>query len=218
MTWVDAKTGLMTAQPTDDALNLLNKASLKEDEIDEVLSLYKSTKDDRLRLELFNKLSVFIKTNSKVLDLYKKVASSQDRMLAPIALKQLLNTELTKDGADNDQWTNWQWSQDVKKILEESVEKSMYKLSGLEYHFLLVLANRYPASKFTQGAKEYRTLIGGNFYFGYRDSLQNGQEPPVLRQPFVSQKELNIWSRFFQKYPDHPGTDDAMYRIARSYD
>ncbi len=219
VTWVEAKTGLMTAQPTDEALNLLHKASLKEDEIDEALSLYKSTKDDRLRLEIFNKLSVFIKTNSKVLDLYKKVASSQDRMLAPIALKLVLNTELTPDEFGNDQWTNWQWSQDVKKILEESVEKSMYKLSGFEYKFLLVLANRYPASKFTQGAKEYRTLIGGGkFYFGYRDSLPNGQESPVLRQPFVPQKEVNIWSRFFQKYPDHPGTDDAMYRIARSYE
>jgi len=228
VTWEEAKTGLMTASPTGEALNLLDKVdggSIKENEIDEILSLYNSTKDDKLRLGLFNKLSGFIKTNPKVLDLYKKVAESQDRILAPIALSELIYAELTKDASGNDQWTNWQWSQNVKKILEEAVGQSMYKLSELDYSHLLILANKYPDSKLTQGAKEYRNFIGGNFYFGYRDLLPKDrdllpkeQTPPVLRQPFIPQKEPIFWLEFFKKYPDHPGTDDAMYRIARSYE
>jgi len=211
----------MTASPTGEALNLLDKvdgASIKENEIDEILSLYNSTKDDQLRLGIFNNLSGFIKTNPKVLDLYKKVAESQDRILAPIALRALIYAELTKDASGNDQWTNWQWSQNVKKILEEAVGQSMYKLSAFNYPHLLILANKYPDSKLTQGAKEYRNFIGGNFYFGYRDFLPKDQTPPVLRQPFVPQKEQFFWLEFFKKYPDHPGTDDAMYRTARSYE
>lgn len=218
VTWEDVKKNLVVETPNGDTLNLIVQANIKENEIDELIRFYQLAKDDALRLELFKKLSNSIKTNPKVLDLCKKVAANQDRILAPIALKQLLYAELSKDVAGKDQWTNWQWSQDVKKLLEEAVNKSMYKLSGFEYLQILTLANRYPDSLLTQGAKEYRDFVGGNLYFGYRDFLPENQKNTVLRQPFFPQKELIFWKQFFKKYPDHPGTDDAMYRLARSYE
>ncbi len=151
--------------------------------------------------------------------LYKDVAFSQDRLLSPIALSSLIGSELSKDLNNQDQWSTWLWSQDVKNLLEEAVDKSMYKLSELGYYQILKLAERYPNSKLVKGAQEYRKFAGGDFYFGYSSKpLPKGEEQSVLRTPFNPQREMSFWSSFLEKYPAHPGTDDALYRVARAYE
>jgi len=177
--------------------------------VDEIISIYNSAKDDNHRkviLEAFPPLKKEKEENdNKLLKLYKSIAKSDNRILAPLALQNLLY-------AEGDKWKDWGWSSEVINMLEESVNKSFYKLSKLGELELLVLANRYPNSQFTKACIEYRSFTEGS-YFG-----QFGGSKSVFRQPFEPSIEIEIWPKFLQKYPDHPSSDDAMYRIARAYE
>lgn len=174
------------------------------------------SEEDQKRLMIKEK----IVSNQRLLKLYKKVAESDDRLLSPIAFYGFIALE---GGEYSKKWQDWSWSKIAEKLLKESANKSFYKLASFSDPELLALAEHYPDSLYTKACKEYRNFTEGvyfdnrerKFSFEQQDTFTN---QPVFRQPFNPTRELEFWPRFLRKYPEHTGTDDAMYRMARAYE
>lgn len=211
--WQELKDKLSKSQISAEELNLLYRVDLKDNEINEAIDIFNSSQDSDIKEAIFNKLSFYVSRNSRNKDLFRSIAKSKDRQLSAIALNAFIKTELQRDASKNDQWTTWQWSPEVIGLLEEASDQHMYKLSQFNSLQLLKLVERYPNSKMAKGAIEYRNLVNGSEYFGYENPTR-----AFLRQPFYPSEEKKTWLRFIDTYPDHPGTDDAMFRIARSYE
>lgn len=204
----------------------LNKQAIegliKINQVDEILNVYNLQKEDRLRKLILNSINEVItqaeiiknnKFNKELLNLYKTVAGSKNLSLSPVALRGILNIE------GNEKWTDWNWSNEVGKILKEAVDKDFYKLSLLTYYELLALTNKYPDSQFTTACKEYTSFTEGAYFAqDYEGWGWGSDKQAVLRQPFNPPREIDFWPKFFKKYPGHPGSDDAMYRLARAYE
>lgn len=206
----------MKPVPSGEALNSLRHIyDINPEEVDEILQIYESTQNDDLRqiiLRLLNRNTQYMLENKRFKRLYKNLVHSEDKLLAAIAFRGLISAELTRDENNKDQWQNWQWSPYIKNLLEKAVETDMHLLSSLYRLELLELSKRYPNSKFTEGCKEYTKLTDGDTYFG------NNLKSNYFRQPFNSVRELKVWHPFIKDYPNHPGTNDALYRIARAYE
>ncbi len=201
---------------SDNNIALVKKAIeglAKLNQINEIVNIYNSKNNDNVRRVILEEInsealskSISIENNPIIFNLYKSILFSQNRSLAPIALRGITNS------SSDERWSNWGWSVDVVRILEEAVNKDFYKLSSLDSSELLALANKYPNSKFTKACIEYRSFTEGS-YFG-----QSGGSKSVFRQPFEPSREIEFWPKFLEQYPDHPGSDDAMYRVARAYE
>ena len=223
LTWDKVKTGLSNDVVTDEALNDFNDyinyecEKINSNQVNDILNIYNSTQDVELQQEIIKTLatSSFIAGNEKILDLYKSFANSPDRVLAPLGLRVAIYRIYQED---SERWQDWLWSEPIRSLLEEAVNKDLYKLSSLDYFELLALANKYPDSLFTKGCKEYVSFTEG-IYFGFsRENTDFNQDRPVFRQPFNPEREIQFWPEFLKKYPDHPASDDAMYRMARAYE
>jgi len=216
---------LSSENPTIDDVNNLMAAvnahgfTVQTNEVAEVVDAIRISKNPDVKLRLLTAISSFVKEEPSVLPLVKDLAASEDRLLAPEALRILIDSEITRDANGQDQWETWHWSREVKALLEQASNRNLYKLSAIDNHLaLLRLANRYPNSKLVEGARAYGRLTGGESYFGPYVNLPDDQVKPVLRIPFNPKLELAAWPEFLLKYPDHPASDDAMYRIARAYE
>ena len=208
----------MKPVPSGEALNSLRDIyDINRQQVNDILQIYESTQDDDLRqiiLQVLNRNIKYASENKRFQRLYKNLVHGENKLLAALAFQGLTEAELTKDENNNDQWQNWQWSPDIKNLLEKAVETDMYLLSRLGRFELLELSKRYPNSKFTKGCKEYTRLTDGDTYFGNDLDYRKYN----FRQPFDLDKQLKVWHRFIKDYPNHPGTNDALYRIARAYE
>ncbi|WP_159788930.1 tetratricopeptide repeat protein [Sodalinema gerasimenkoae] len=199
---------LTVPTPSGDALRKLRNVQVTLEDLSDLKDLYDKTNDQSLKLEIIRKLGTQTVSRSWL----KEIIERDDKSLASLSFRILLWKELTLDQNRDDQWTNWQWTPYVRGLLERAVEDDLYLLSHLFTLELLQLANRYPESKFTKGAQEYASLAGGGAYFG------SSGKKSFFRQPFNPSTELEIWPDFIDKYEDHPGVNDAMYRVARAYE
>ncbi|NEQ68417.1 MAG: tetratricopeptide repeat protein [Symploca sp. SIO2D2] len=204
--------------------SLAIRGLVRAKQVDQLLNIYKSKKDDETRTTILRAMAEYLETDdtlesdallesekTRIEDLYLQVAASNNPTLAPIALRGLTNNPLNK------RWTSWGWSPEVTEILEQAVEKDFYKLSSLDATEMLALTNRYPNSQFTKSCIEYRKFTEGT-YFGQSIGGWGSNQRAVFRQPFDPKREQSFWPQFLKKYPQHPGSDDAMYRLARSYE
>ncbi|NEQ70075.1 MAG: tetratricopeptide repeat protein [Symploca sp. SIO2D2] len=194
-------------------------------QVDKVLNIYKSKKDDKTRTTILWAMTRYLESDNeresddtRVKDLYLQVAASNNPTLAPIALRAL-----TKNPEDK-RWTTWGWSPEVTELLEQAVEKDFYKLSSLETTEMVALTNQYPNSQFTKACIEYRNFTEGTYFFmkevNFAQSNVNwgSNKKAVFRQPFDPKREQSFWPQFLKKFPRHTSSDDAMYRLARSYE
>ncbi|NEP59350.1 MAG: tetratricopeptide repeat protein [Symploca sp. SIO2G7] len=187
------------------------------DQVDQVLNIYKSKKDDETRATILRAMRGYVESDetlesdkTRIEDLYLQVAASNNQTLAPIALRALTNNP------KNERWTSWGWSTAMTEIIEQAVERDFYKLCCIEPLEMLVLTEKYPSSQFTKAFIEYRNFTEGT-YFG-QNAGWGSNKKAVFRQPFEPKREQSFWPQFLKKYPQHPSSDDAMYRLARSYE
>lgn len=197
-----------------------------DNEINEIIDIYNSSKNPKIRMKLLNILDRNLSYNlpnlkqsnnfSKLLTLYQNIVKSNDKALAPIALKGLIFAE---GDSQSPKWQDWSWSKELIILLEEAVNKKLYNLSALGYYEQLALANKYPNSLFTKGCKEYVKFSGGKYFGGGdEDADADADAGTVFRQPFIPGKEIAHLKEFVKKYPGHPGSNDALYRLARAYE
>lgn len=205
---------LIVPIPSVEALEQFQKITLNDEEINQLILLYEQTNDPDLRHLIITRMPLNKGYNQ---DWLKSIIESDDKPLAALAFNKLIWMELARDSNNDDQWTNWQWSPYLLSLWEKAVEEDFHLLAYLEMLELLQLANRYPDSKFTQGCREYASLIGEDTYFGPNLSLGNNKSS-IFKQPFNPSRELEMWPEFIEKYQDHPGVNDAMYRVARAYE
>lgn len=84
--------------------------------------------------------------------------------------------------------------------------------SAHAYYLLLGMVQKYPDSKFVQATREYGNLTGRSYFGG---ELRSPMLLERLSQKTSAQK-LASWQDWLNRYPDHPGADDATYFLARS--
>jgi len=119
-------------------------------------------------------------------------------------LKTFLNSDLSKISQIT-KFADWEG------VLETS--QGLYQLSE-QHAYLLILGifEKYPDSKFTQGCREFGDLRGMS-YLGRSPRSQEIQARVASRSPAETAYE---WQQWLNKYPHHPGEDDAMHFLARS--
>ena len=213
-TTIDKDTAKLIALHKDIARNaelFLSKATIEilrqAEEIDELIDIYEYRNNVELRKSILLSISEsFPKENTKAINLFKSVAESNNTTLAPIAFATIIRLE---SGENGENWQSSAWSDYAAELLELAINRDLYKLSLFNYHELLQLTEQYPNSLFTKGCKEYAFPFGGNYF---------GGGGVLLREPFKPNKELESLSQFLERYPNHPATDDAMYRIGRVYE
>ncbi|HEY9621834.1 MAG TPA: hypothetical protein V6C78_15850, partial [Crinalium sp.] len=79
------------------------------------------------------------------------------------------------------------------------------------YYLLVNMTQKYPQSRFVRAAREYGNLTGRSYFGGELRS-------PILRDrvaQMTPEQRTAIWQNWLDKYPDHPGADDATYFWAR---
>lgn len=76
---------------------------------------------------------------------------------------------------------------------------------GLSGWTLERAAHLFPDSRFARGCREYAALRGGGYFVAYREDTSDRAwcATARLRAPG--------WRGWLQRYPDHPGADDALY-------
>ena len=86
-------------------------------------------------------------------------------------------------------------------------------MGAYAYYLLLGIVNKYPQSKFVIAAREYGDLSGKSYFGGEpRSKAFLGS-----RRKRSNPEQYDLWQEWVQKYPNHPGADDATYLLARSY-
>jgi outer membrane protein assembly factor BamD (BamD/ComL family) len=226
--WQQIKDKITMENPDDATISTLVKAmndrklKIHSNEIDEIISAIKTLKNSTLKNYLINYLS----SQLSMLDnadkfLARKLVNSEEYPLPSDALSMIINADLVTNENGQDQWETWEWPEETRLLLENAVDKDLYKLSKIDNGNGLVflrLINRYPKSKLAEGAREYSRLTGGASYFGPEINQSSAQVSSVLRLPLNPSDEIKVWPIFLQKYPGHPASDDAVYRIARAYE
>lgn len=81
------------------------------------------------------------------------------------------------------------------------------------YYLLLGIAETYPQSRFVRAAREYGNLRGSS-YWGGEPRSQAVQDQIAQQSPA---QRTTSWQSWLDRYPDHPGADDATYFIARGW-
>lgn len=222
VSWKDLRGSLSNDSPDDISVWNIESAQVSAIDITDMVAIFYKSKDEYVKEKLLTRiigLDPYTNNNQGAVNLIKTLALSDDKVLAPIAVAGFLrknSSNFTSNSLSN--WDTWGWDASSLLMIEEASTSKMYRLSKLTYLEVLRIAERYPQSKLTQGAIDYRNLAGGKLYFGYFLSFQEGQEVPLLRVPFNSEKEISFWNTFLRKYPDHPGSDDALFRLGRAYE
>jgi TolA-binding protein len=242
LTWGEIKSTLNQKKITSEDLNKLLKSSYQVSsdpkEIDEIINTFKDEKNLYIKKYLIKTINAAVNSskyisgsdfssnedrakaekiisNPKIIDFYRFVLSSGNSQLQSLAFSGILdlNNYSYKEGDTiKDNWTNWKWSDEIRNLFDTSTNKNLENLSGLDNSALLAIANKYQNSLFVRGCKEYTRKTNGT-YFGSKSKYFG-----VFREPFNPQDESKKWEDFFAKYPNHPGTDDALHRIGRSYE
>jgi hypothetical protein len=88
-----------------------------------------------------------------------------------------------------------------------------YEQGTHAYYLLLGIAKKYPQSKFVTACREFGDLVGKSYFGGSPRSLAI-QKRNLQKSP---SEWVNDWQRWLNRYPDHPGADDATYFLARSH-
>jgi hypothetical protein len=198
-----------------------NGSLIEDEQVGEAIRVFNNLSDRRLRSLLFESLgnNSFPKS-LEVHDFLLEIAKSNDKDISPKALSTLLSLENEVGENGQDRWDDWSWSPELQALLEQAVDKDLYKLSSISLEgelVLLRLFERYPDSNLTKGAQLYGQIAGGETYIGAYSSLPTDIKPPVLRTP-INSSELETWSSFLEKYPNHPASDNVMYRIGRIHE
>ena len=91
--------------------------------------------------------------------------------------------------------------------LRSTAPLSLENLRNLNFH------TKYPESRFAQGCQEYENLTGRSYFEDRRPN------PEILRkiEQKPPQEKVNDWQDWLDRYPDHPGADDAAEHLAQSY-
>lgn len=229
--WNEVKSIIKNDIITADSFNRLleyqfDLYEIKPSDIDELINIYTSTKYEKVKeiiLRLMNSRlsqltnnndttenSKIITSNTKLFNLYLETAKSKNLKLAPLALRGLIDRE---GGSDSPKWQDWSWSLEVSNLLKDAVYNNLYNLSKLSYSELLLLTNKYSNSLFTKGCKEYVSFSSGTYF-----QLNDSNIKYIFRRPFNPDKEVKLWNKFINRYPGHPSSDDALYRLARAYE
>jgi hypothetical protein len=82
---------------------------------------------------------------------------------------------------------------------------------GHAYNLLIAFAAKYPQSKFIKGCREYGDLVGASYF----DREPRNQAILQRNTKKSLSQQAQDWREWLQRYPDHPGADDATYRLAR---
>lgn len=83
------------------------------------------------------------------------------------------------------------------------------------YYLLLGMTEKYPQSRFVQAAREYGNLRGFSYFGGEPRNPDDPQQSQQVPRSFAAQTAA--WQSWLNRYPDHPGADDATYFIARGW-
>jgi hypothetical protein len=203
-----------------------NGSLIEDEQVGEAISVFNNLSDRRLRFLLFESLAnnLYQRFGSEIslefYDFFLEVAKSDDKKTSPKALSILLYSENEVGENGKDRWDDWSWSPELQALLEQAVNTDLYKLSDVTVFgdlIVLRLFDRYPDSKFTKGARLYGEISGGEPYIGAYANAPDEFIPPVLRTP-IGHDELKLWASFLEDYPDHPASDNVMYRIARIHE
>lgn len=101
-----------------------------------------------------------------------------------------------------------------QEVLAAAVNGDLSRLHGIwDYLILLHLAETFPDSRLTRGARAYAAIRGGTYFghIGYDD--ETGEWIP---RPFAPAAEERQWRDWLREYTDHPGADDATYWLGRT--
>jgi hypothetical protein len=163
----------------------------------------------------------------EILDNYdKEIKQDEEKVILSLAIEGLIELD---GGISNPAWSDIRtWGdEDSKKSMAKLLKKSTdlpyltpYKnadtFDGKSYYSLLQLTKQYPNSYLAKGFQEYRVVIGEENYFAHDPEL-SGRDP-ILRATSNLNEQLGKLLGFVEKYPEHPATNDADYRIARIYE
>lgn len=94
-----------------------------------------------------------------------------------------------------------------KHLTSSKTPLSRQNLRYMNFH------TKYPQSRFAQSCQEYENLTGRSYFEDRRPN------PEILRkiEQKPPQEKVNDWQDWLDRYPDHPGADDAAEHLAQSY-
>ncbi|WP_019499396.1 tetratricopeptide repeat protein [Pseudanabaena sp. PCC 6802] len=106
-----------------------------------------------------------------------------------------------------------------KELISDLIDRDLSQIPELGIYFLLPLTTRYPNSRFTRGCREYGELIGRPYFSNSWDKeieeKYGATRDKALRKP--AEQKVREWQDWLSRYPDHPGADDASFRLIQAY-
>lgn len=120
--------------------------------------------------------------------------------------RAMLQTILNGDLKPLSSLTRWA-GYETGSLAEGSVDRPTHA-----YYLLVNMVQHYPQSRFVRAARDYGNLTGRSYFGGEpRSSIIRDR---IAQQ--TPQQRTADWQTWIDRYPDHPGADDATYFLARS--
>ena len=111
-------------------------------------------------------------------------------------LQQIINGDLSK----------------IHALTRVTGYKSQSERNTHAYYLLIGIVQKYPQSKFIKGCREYGDLTG----YSYFDHVERPTAIVERNAKKTPGQETKDWQEWLNRYPNHPGADDATYHLARS--
>jgi hypothetical protein len=105
------------------------------------------------------------------------------------------------------------------ELIGDLIDRDLSQIPELGTYFILPLTTKYPNSRFAQGCREYGELVGRPYFSGSWDEEMEKKHSisrdNAIRKP--TEQKIREWQDWLNRYPDHPGADDATFRLIQAY-
>ncbi|CAG7637811.1 hypothetical protein ACFQI7_07800 [Paenibacillus allorhizosphaerae] len=136
-------------------------------------------------------------------------------------------------GEETTQWLRQLAAATGEPAIEQTIDQALFYSSGdreaaerlyrsgTEGGFAVTLNGRvekaltemYPSGELAAGARLYESIRGKPYFYFEEDGWYNSDG----KDYYAPEEAIGLWLDFLERYPKHPGADDAAYRLARCY-
>jgi hypothetical protein len=104
-----------------------------------------------------------------------------------------------------------------KALIYDLLDGDLRIIPPLGNYYLIPLVKKYPDSRYAISCKEYGEIIGRPYFSYLSSSMELDKVRFELALSKPATQKISEWEDWLSRYPDHPGADDATFRLIMAH-